>query len=206
MKKHDEGYVLPLVMVVLVILSAFALSVLSPAVNNLKAQQVSIARMEDRYLAKGNAEEKIGELLTSFPYEMQITASFDPSYGNPDDIVTMIQPSMQATLDEELLHTLISFLENDIGAYNLSLHQPEQSPDSFFIGGSIYTTNSNANPTYMAEISFILECMKEYDEAPILIQIATEGVSDKDTYSYAGSISCIPHYEYDVLPIGGADS
>ena len=59
MKKHNEGYVLPLVMVVLVILSAFALSVLAPAVSNLKAQQASIERTKQRFLMIADANESI---------------------------------------------------------------------------------------------------------------------------------------------------
>ena len=62
MKKHNEGYVLPLVMVVLVILSAFSLSVLAPAVSNLKAQQASTALMQDRYTAISLAEKKLSDL------------------------------------------------------------------------------------------------------------------------------------------------
>ena len=57
MKKHDEGYVLAYVMVIILVLCLVALSMLGIAGSNLKSQQDSIARMQDKYKAMGEMEK-----------------------------------------------------------------------------------------------------------------------------------------------------
>lgn len=59
MRKYNEGYVLPLVLVVLVVLCTVSLSVMAPAVSNLKVQEASIQRMQDRYEVLGKAKESV---------------------------------------------------------------------------------------------------------------------------------------------------
>lgn len=62
MKKRDEGYVLPLVLVVMVILCLVAVSVMSFALNNYKSQQASVQRMQDQYAAQGEIEKIVAKL------------------------------------------------------------------------------------------------------------------------------------------------
>lgn len=62
MKQYNEGYVLPLVLVVLVVLCTVSLSVMAPAVSNLKVQEASIERMQDRYEVLGHAKSDLNEL------------------------------------------------------------------------------------------------------------------------------------------------
>lgn len=62
MKKHNEGYTLPLVMVVMVILCLAAVSIMSVALRNLKAQQASVQRMQDQYVAAGMIEKVVAQL------------------------------------------------------------------------------------------------------------------------------------------------
>lgn len=57
MRKHQEGYVLVYVMVAVVLLSLLGAAACSIAVNNLKAQQTSVARMKDEYAAEGEIEK-----------------------------------------------------------------------------------------------------------------------------------------------------
>ena len=56
MKKHDEGYVLPLVLVVMIVMCLIATSLMSFSLQNLKSQQASIERMQDKYVAEGAVE------------------------------------------------------------------------------------------------------------------------------------------------------
>lgn len=62
MKKHDEGYVLAFVLVVMVVLCLVALSIMSISLRNLQNQQASIQRMEDKYAAQGAIEKVVAEL------------------------------------------------------------------------------------------------------------------------------------------------
>lgn len=56
MKKHDEGYVLPLVLVVMIVMCLIATSLMSFSLQNLKSQQASIERMAEKYEAEGIIE------------------------------------------------------------------------------------------------------------------------------------------------------
>jgi type II secretory pathway component PulK len=57
MRKHDEGYALPFVLVVFVVFSLIATSILTISLNNLKKQQASIQRTQDQYAAQGEIEK-----------------------------------------------------------------------------------------------------------------------------------------------------
>lgn len=62
MKKHDEGYVLAYVTVVLALFCLIATMILTGAMKNLNAQQDDIARMKDQYEAAGMIEKVVVQL------------------------------------------------------------------------------------------------------------------------------------------------
>ena len=62
MKKHDEGYVLAYVTVVLLVFCLVATTILTGAMKNLEHQQQAQAKMEDKYFAKGMIEQIIAQL------------------------------------------------------------------------------------------------------------------------------------------------
>ena len=61
MKKHDEGYVLAYVTVVLLIFCLVAALVLTGAMRNLNHQQDSIQQMQDQYVAEGMIEQVLAQ-------------------------------------------------------------------------------------------------------------------------------------------------
>ena len=65
MKKHNEGYTLVLVMVVLIVLSLLSTLILSASLRNLESQQNSVERMQDRYTARGQLEKMIQTMKNS---------------------------------------------------------------------------------------------------------------------------------------------
>lgn len=62
MKKHNEGYALPFVLVVFLIISLVATSVLTVSLRNLQSQKASIQRMEEQYVAQGEIEKVESEI------------------------------------------------------------------------------------------------------------------------------------------------
>jgi type II secretory pathway component PulJ len=62
MKKHNDGYALPFVLVVMVVVCLIAVSVMSFSLRCLQSQQASIARMTDKYKAMGRLEIVISQL------------------------------------------------------------------------------------------------------------------------------------------------
>lgn len=59
MKKHDEGYVLAYVTVVLLLFCLIATMILTGAMKNLTIQQDTVQRMKDRYAAEGMIQQVI---------------------------------------------------------------------------------------------------------------------------------------------------
>jgi hypothetical protein len=59
MKKHDEGYVLAYVTVILLLFCLIATGILTGAMKNMTNQQDTIQRMKDRYAAEGMIQQVI---------------------------------------------------------------------------------------------------------------------------------------------------
>ena len=79
MKKHNEGYSLVLVLVVLVLMSLVASFILSVSLKNLQSQTAAVSRMEDKYAATG-AIEKIHAQLTNLTEPIVLAAEYT-EYG-----------------------------------------------------------------------------------------------------------------------------
>ena len=62
MKKHDEGYVLAFVMVVITVLCLIAVLLMPLSLRNLEAQNDSIRRMQDKYAAQGVIETVVAKM------------------------------------------------------------------------------------------------------------------------------------------------
>lgn len=62
MRKRNEGYALPFVLVVMVVLCAISVAILSGSLRNLKSQQATTERMQDQYAAQGQIERIVATL------------------------------------------------------------------------------------------------------------------------------------------------
>lgn len=57
MKKYNEGYALPFVLVVFLVITLVATSVLAVSLRNLQSQKASVQRMEEQYEVQGEIEK-----------------------------------------------------------------------------------------------------------------------------------------------------
>ena len=62
MRKHDEGYALVLVLVVLIVLSLLSAAVLTDSLKNLQAQENAVQRMADSYKAEGEIQKLVAQM------------------------------------------------------------------------------------------------------------------------------------------------
>ena len=69
MKKHDEGYVLAYVTVILLLFCLIATGILTGAMKNMTNQQDTIQRMKDRYAAEGMIQQVIAQISPLKPLE-----------------------------------------------------------------------------------------------------------------------------------------
>ena len=64
MKKHDEGYALVFVLVVMAVLGIVATTLMTGAMKNLQAQNTSLFQMQAKYKAQGEIEKAIQVIRT----------------------------------------------------------------------------------------------------------------------------------------------
>ena len=62
MKKNNDGYVLPFVLVVMIVLCIMSASLMTAAFRNLQMQQKFTDRMVDKYAAQGEIEKIVAQL------------------------------------------------------------------------------------------------------------------------------------------------
>lgn len=72
MKKHDEGYALALVLVVLTVICIVALSMMSVSLRNVTRQQMTLKHMEEKYAAQGEIEKVVARLEKEL-YNTEVT-------------------------------------------------------------------------------------------------------------------------------------
>ena len=76
-KKHDEGYVLIFVLVVISVLSIVAISLMSGALRNLQAQKASVERMQDKYAAEGMIEITVATLKSQLTSDSTVDTAIN---------------------------------------------------------------------------------------------------------------------------------
>lgn len=76
MRKHDDGYILVYVMVVLLVFCLVAATILTAAHRNLQNQQKTIEQMKDQYVAEGMIEKVMAEWNTyTWPENTEVQSS-----------------------------------------------------------------------------------------------------------------------------------
>lgn len=72
MRKHDEGYALVLVLVVLIVLGLLSTTILTGAQRNIEVHRSSVETMQNKYQAMGEIEKIIGALETHIGEQLEI--------------------------------------------------------------------------------------------------------------------------------------
>lgn len=99
MKKHDEGYVLAFVMVVVAVLSLISLAVSTMAVRNIETQQAAVDRRLAKYEVEGAVEIVIAEMSNLSSLQVDAGDTFEEA------IQEEIEKSLPATLDMSIVVT-----------------------------------------------------------------------------------------------------
>lgn len=73
--KHNEGYTLPLVMVVLLVLAIVAVTIMTTSLKNMQRQQSFIETMKAQYAAQGEIEKIVAQLENGQEVEIQFKTS-----------------------------------------------------------------------------------------------------------------------------------
>ena len=114
MKKHNDGYTLVLVLVVLVTLSLLATAVLSAGMRNLESQQSSVEYMQDKYAAQGQIEQ----LLSGEP----VTLAEGGSVTEDGENIIIVVQSGNVRIQCEMRGTLVASNNNE---YQISVEDAQ---------------------------------------------------------------------------------
>ena len=102
MRKHNEGYTLVLVMVVLTVLSVLATVILTAADRNLEVHKNGVAYMQAKYQAQGEIEKFLGE-LESFNGSLELTevseGNWQLSYDKDEELIFITSISGEVQID-----------------------------------------------------------------------------------------------------------
>lgn len=111
MRKHNEGYTLVLVMVVLAVLSVLATVILTAAERNLEAHKHGVQYMQNKYQAQGEIEkvvstmeiEQIGLMEAKLIYDENLvtTAGVTPNENGLE--ITSVSGDVQIDCNYEIV-------------------------------------------------------------------------------------------------------
>lgn len=92
MRKSNDGYVLPFVLVVMIVLCIISTSLMTGALMNLRIQQRFTDQMVDKYEAQGEIEKAVAELTrTVIELDTLTTDAISAAFDNGVDFIGVTQ-------------------------------------------------------------------------------------------------------------------
>ena len=101
MKKYNEGYALPFVRVVLVVMCIIAVGIMDFSLRNLESQQSTIQRMEAKYEAAGKIEEIVAAIQNGKSHVFDISGHLNFAEDETQDTLRVIA-SCESSEDQNL--------------------------------------------------------------------------------------------------------
>ena len=154
MKKHDEGYVLAFVMVVITVLCLVAVSLLPISLRNLQAQTDSIRRMQDKYEAQGVVETVVAKMGSPAVVSQQT------------DLRTSLEADFAAYLAEVDLNGKVNILDED---YTEVKDEEGKTITGFSVKVKIISESANGSTEVKATLRWsanVTETGSEYQIIP----------------------------------------
>lgn len=122
MRKHNEGYTLAMVMVVIVVLCLVTVSVLTASMQNLKAQRTSLDRLNAKYQAQGQVETLIGRLEQGYDCETVVANEIEAARSWLDECgITVPDGTDISVADHVLTHKAAVTFEEKVGEYTYTV-------------------------------------------------------------------------------------
>ncbi|MBQ8834987.1 MAG: hypothetical protein IJ001_08720 [Oscillospiraceae bacterium] len=171
MKKHDEGYTIPLVLVVMVIMILVASLVLANSLQTAQNQQEAILQMKDKYAAEGKIEILVAQLLQESEYTSMTEISENAVHN---ELITLC-----ASAGVTLADTTVT---NEAGETVI------EAPQYSLVDGVltyIFTVNAEQNTTKITT-QLKLECKIEKDASSDADVVKTPKIT-YNTYQIGGA-------------------
>lgn len=125
MKKHDEGYILAYVTVVLLVFCLVATAILTGALKNLQHQQDAIAQMKDEYVAEGLIERVVidvrAHLNEAGEFEIREEDYIIKDAQNQDTVIASVDVSVVIISETEIYLEMVAHKGSATVTYTLKL-------------------------------------------------------------------------------------
>ena len=145
MKKHDDGYVLPFVLMVMIVLCIMSTSLMTAALRNLKNQQKFTEQMVEKYAAEGEIEKIVAQLsrevhFMGFEYTPSEETETERPEPEDDEIRSDILDRIKDLVDEDLVEysgDKITITDNEEEKYVSCILKVKSSKESPIITAEI---------------------------------------------------------------------
>lgn len=178
MKRNNGGYVLVYVMVVIVILCILVPAACSNSLQNLKAQQASIERMQQLYTAEGKIEQFYAEIET----KARTLKSEGYPYSEVDDAIKAAKNAFAGEV----------FLASKIQDFSLKKEDGAAADEKFV------PTWSEEEGVYICKLSIASTEKDITIEAKIKVALKIETPSTEKSITDGGEEKLVPYYNYKI--------
>ena len=149
MRKNNDGYVLPFVLVVMIVLCIISTSLMTAALMNLRIQQRFTEQMKDKYAAQGEIEKIVAILTRTVIEPENLTPdAISAAFAAWDDEVGVTQEGEEVEdgdIDAEKPFDITISLEGSSDATTINCQ----------IVLTAQCTSNEGNPPYTIEITDI---------------------------------------------------
>lgn len=145
MKKHNDGYVLPFVLMVMIVLCIMSTSLMTAALRNLKTQQKFTEQMVEKYAAEGEIEKIVAQLsreehFKDFEYSSAASEETEAKWPEGDEIKSDICDKIKDLIGENLVECSedkITITDNEEEKYVSCILKVKSSKESPIITAEI---------------------------------------------------------------------
>ena len=179
MRKNDDGYVLPFVLVVMIVLCIISASLMTASLRNLQIQQKFTARMVDKYEAQGEIEKAVAQLKQDL-----MTQNIVIERDEPGDLTP-------GALTPKELSEILEFDAVTQGGSPIGKENPIEVNKQFGFTVSLESPPDAATDTTIA-------C-----ELLVSAEYTSEQVDESPTYKYTITVDKITYESYEISTGGG---
>ena len=192
MKKHDDGYVLPFVLMVMIVLCILSTSLMTAALRNLKNQQKFTEQMAEKYAAEGEIEKIVAQLSREVHFK-------DLKYTLPEGTETE-RPELEGeAIKSDILNRIKSLVDEDLVECSEDKIIITDNEEEKYVSCILKVKSSKESPIITAEIEL---------SGAIVIQPPEDEVTSGDPgtteKTYSISDLKLTYKSYEISRGGGA--
>ena len=156
MKKHDDGYVLPFVLMVMIVLCIMSTSLMTAALRNLKNQQKFTEQMVEKYAAEGEIEKIVAQLSREVHFKdlkYELPEGTETEWPEDDEIKDEIKNEIKSDILVIIENLIIeNLIGEDLVEYSGDKITITDNEEEKYVSCILKVKSSKESPIITAEI------------------------------------------------------